>query len=83
VVGEALLQVGGNADVALADNGFALQQIDVAHFGQTSSVEASQGILLRCLGGRKSCEAHSAKQDGGPGNIHRMPNFTLNTRYLG
>jgi hypothetical protein len=49
VFGQALLQISGNADIALADSGFTLQQIDTAHLYRPSSAEASEGILLRYL----------------------------------
>ena len=63
---EALLQIGGDAHIALSLDRFALQQIYIS-IGLPFFAKASKGILLRDLMPGKSCEARSAKQDGGGG----------------
>src|SRR6266404_4662216 len=71
VLNQASLQISRYADVTLTDNNIAFQQIDVPH---------ETALLRQGFGGHpasregtcQSCEARSAKQDGGAGGIRTL-----------
>ena len=68
VLNQASLQISRYADVTLTDNNIAFQQIDVPH---------ETALLRQGFGGHPAsregtCEARSAKQDGGAGGIRTL-----------
>src|SRR5438034_977908 len=71
VLNQASPQISRYADVTLTDNNIAFQQIDVPH---------ETALLRQGFGGHpasregtyQSCEARSAKQDGGAGGIRTL-----------
>jgi hypothetical protein len=77
VVGEALLQVGRDADIALTDDRFAFARDERSALGQPFYAKASEGILLREQRRSKSCETRSAEQDGGPGRTRTCDNTVM------
>src|SRR5947208_11033005 len=60
---ETLFEISGCSHIAFTSRGATFNKIDVLHW--PFFAETSEGVLLRASEHLRSCEAPSAKQDGG------------------